>query len=91
MRSTLRNGQLDPKPPWETGQAILNDTGARMPEHTFKTPVPITARIVWEDDGEEHVETVALGWTGQNVSVRMPDRHYQFTAVWLDATEVTTP
>ena len=42
-------------------QAILNSTGARMPEHTFKTPVPVVVRIVWEHDGEEHIETIALG------------------------------
>jgi hypothetical protein len=37
---------------WSPGQAILNDTGARQPEHTFRQPVPITARVVWADDGE---------------------------------------
>jgi hypothetical protein len=42
-------------------QAILNSTGARMPEHRLDPPVPITARIVWAEDGEEHVDTVALG------------------------------
>ena len=51
-------------------------------------PVPITARIVWTDDGEEFVETVAAGWTGRNVYVRMPDRRYRFTSVWLDAADV---
>jgi hypothetical protein len=50
--------------------------------------MPITARIVWAGDGEEHVETVALGWTGQNVYVRLPDPRYQFTSVWLDAADV---
>jgi hypothetical protein len=52
------------------GQRILNDTGAREPEHTFPKPVPIVARIVWADDGEEQLETVALGWTGRDVYVR---------------------
>jgi hypothetical protein len=46
---------------WSPGQKILNSTGARVPEHTFSQPVPITARIVWEDDGEEYVETEAAG------------------------------
>jgi hypothetical protein len=59
---------------WSPGQAILNDTGAREPEHTFHQPVPITARIVWADDGEEHIETVALGWTGRG-RVRAHHRH----------------
>jgi hypothetical protein len=40
-------------------------------EHTFNQPVPITARIVWELDGEEYIETVAAGWSGQNVYVRL--------------------
>ena len=53
----------------------------REPEHTFHEPVPITARIVWEQDGEEHIETVALGWTGRDVYVRMSDTRYQLRAV----------
>jgi hypothetical protein len=69
-------------------QAILNSTGARVPEHTFGQPVPVVARIMWADDGEEHLETEVLGWTGRNVYVRMGDRRYRFTAVWLDASDV---
>ena len=76
------------QPGWSPGQAILNDTGARIPEHTFKQPVPIIARVVWADDGEEHVDTVALGWTGRDVYVRMSDRRYRLTATWLDAADV---
>jgi len=68
---------VDPSAPqqlgWSPGQAILNDTGAREPEHTFHQPVPIVARIVWADDGEEHLDTVALGWSGRDVYVRMSD------------------
>ena len=33
------------------------------PEHTFRTPVPVVVRIVWEHDGEERIETEALGWS----------------------------
>jgi hypothetical protein len=50
--------------------------------------VPVVVRIVWEQDGEEHIETEALGWTGQAVYVRLPDPRYRFTAVWLDASDV---
>jgi hypothetical protein len=74
---------------WSPGQRILNGLGARVPEHTFHQPVPITARIVWEHDGEEFIETVAAGWSGQNVYVRLPDRRYRLTSVWLDAADVT--
>jgi hypothetical protein len=76
---------------WSPGQAILNATGARTPEHTFRHPVPIVSRVVWAEDGEEHVETVALGWTGRDVYVRLPDTRYHFTAVWLEAADVSRP
>jgi hypothetical protein len=76
------------QPGWSPGQAIINDTGARVPEHTFNQPVPITARIVWEQDGEERFERVALGWTGRDVYVRVTDTRYQFSATWLDAADV---
>jgi hypothetical protein len=73
---------------WSPGQAILNDTGARQPEHTFRQPVPITARVVWADDGEEYIETEALGWSNGEVYVRLPDRRYRLTSVWLDVADV---
>jgi len=43
----------------------------------FTQPVPIIARLVWDHGGEEWVDTVALGWTGRDVYVRMTDRRYQ--------------
>jgi hypothetical protein len=57
-------------------------------EHIFRQPAPIVARIVWEHDGEEHVDTVALGWSRRDVYMRLPDPRYQFTAVCLDAAYV---
>jgi hypothetical protein len=59
-----------------------------VPEHTFHQPVPITARIVWADDGEEFIETLAAGWSGRNVYVPLPDPRYRLTSVWLDAADV---
>lgn len=76
-------------PPWAAGrQGILNSLEAQMPQQTFGQPVPVVVRIVWEHDGEEHVETVALGGTGQHAYIRLPDPRYRFTAVWLDASDV---
>jgi hypothetical protein len=49
--------------------------------------VPIAARVVWELDGEEHIETVAAGWSGHLVYVRLPDIRYRRTSVWLDAAD----
>jgi hypothetical protein len=60
----------------------------REPEHRLDPPVPVTARIVWEDDGEEYIETEAAGWSGQLVYVRVPDRRCRLTSVWLPAADV---
>ena len=80
---------VEPPPPWEEGrQGILNAREAQMPEHTFTMPVPVVVRIVWEHDGEEHIETEALGWTDGDAYVRMPDGRWKFTAVWLRAEDV---
>ena len=80
---------VKPPPPWEAGrQDILNALEAQVPRHTFGQPVPVIIRVVWEHDGEEHIETVALGWTGQRAYIRLPDPRYRFTAVWLDAADV---
>ena len=73
---------------YSPAQRILNDAGARMPEHGLDPPVPVTARIVWEDDGVEQLETEALGWTDRRVYARLPDSRWRFTAVWLAAADV---
>jgi hypothetical protein len=73
---------------WSPVQVIVNSTGARMPEHTLDPPVPIVARIMWEEDGEEYIDTVAAGWGGRLIYVRVPDRRYLLTSVWLAAADV---
>jgi hypothetical protein len=83
---------VEPPPPWEVcRQGILNSRAARMPEHTFKTPVPVVAHVVREQDGKEQFQTVALGWTGRNVYVRITDPRYRLSATWLDATDIRRP
>jgi hypothetical protein len=69
-------------------QPIINSLAARVPEHTLSPPVPIVATIRWAVDGEEHIDTVALGWTGQAVYVRLVDRRHQTNAIWLDGADV---
>ncbi|MBD0292955.1 MAG: hypothetical protein ICV70_05215 [Jiangellaceae bacterium] len=70
------------------GQVIVNATGAKVPKHRLHPPVPVRARIMWDRDGEEWIDTAALGWTGREVYVQMPDRRYRFTAVWLPAVDL---
>jgi hypothetical protein len=57
---------------WSPRQAILNSTGAREPRHKLDPPVPVVARIEWKHDGEEHIETVALSWTGWPTRLHSP-------------------
>jgi hypothetical protein len=59
-----------------------------MPEHMLDPRVAVVARILWEDDGEEYIDTEAAGWSAQLVYVRVPDRRYRLTSVWLNATDV---
>jgi hypothetical protein len=73
---------------YSPGQRLLKLTGAREPEHRLDPPVPVVARIVWEHDGEEHIETEAAGWSGQLVYVRVPDTRYRLTSVWLNTADV---
>ena len=76
-----------PEKPWDA-QPISNDVGARVPEHTLSPPVPIVARVVWAVDGEEHIDTVALGWTGQAVYVCIADARCRTNAICLDGADV---
>ncbi len=56
--------------------------------HDVAHPIPVTARIVWEDAGEEHVDTVAVEWTPELVRVWLDDRRWMLKAVWLPAQDV---
>lgn len=44
---------------------------------------------MWDWEGEEWIETEALGSTRNEVYVRMSDTRYRLRAVWLDAADVT--
>ena len=80
-------GRWKPSKPWDA-QPITNGLTARAPEHTLSPPVPIVARVVWEADGEERVDTVALGWTAQAVYVRLADARCRTNSIWLDGADV---
>lgn len=50
--------------------------------------IPVAARIVWERDGVELVDTVATGWTSRLVLVLVTDRRTRTRGVWLDPADV---
>ena len=76
-----------PSTPWDS-QEITNSLGARQPEHLLSPPVPIVATIRWAMDGEESIDTEAIGWTGQAVYVRLADPRCRTNAIWLDGADV---
>jgi hypothetical protein len=76
-----------PSTPWDS-QEITNGLEVREPDHTLSPPVPIVATIRWAVDGEEHIDTEAVGWTGQAVYVRVADPRCRTNAIWLDGADV---
>jgi len=52
--------------------------------------VPVVARLVWEHDGEQWIETTADAWTRQPdfVHVELADARYRFRGVWLSPKDV---
>jgi hypothetical protein len=75
-----------PSKPWDS-EPITNGLGAGC-RSTRCPPVPIVARVVWALDGEEHIDTAALGWTGQAAYVPLADPRCRTNAIWLDGADV---
>jgi len=50
--------------------------------------IPVTARLVWERDGTELLDTVAYAWAGRLVLVEVLDRRRFTHGVWLHASDV---
>lgn len=78
-------------PHWSDGhQRILNahPVPARHLQIDPPAPIPVRARIVWEDDGEEWIDTRAESWFRNIVLVNIPDRRARIGAAWLDAADI---
>lgn len=80
-------GRYDVRPSYHDWQRILNAT---TPRHYVRRrePIPVHARIVWETDREEWVETVAIAWDRTDVVVELDDRRSATIAVWIPASDV---
>jgi len=72
----------------DTWQQILN--AREIPERRLQTSghIPVRARIVWEREGEERIDTIAGAWTSRLVLVQLADSRYRFRGVWLDPSDV---
>ena len=71
-------------------QPVLNEQPIphRRAQVSCERPVRATARLVWERDGVEHLDTVAWAWTSRSVLVELHDRRRQTIGVWLAAHDV---
>lgn len=76
-------------PAWHEGQqAILNSHDVPGRFTRARIPIPVTARILWEADGEEQLETVATAWTRTLVLVDVNDRRFHIRAAWVAVADV---
>jgi hypothetical protein len=71
-------------------QAILNSHPVPPRRAQEDRPeVPVLARIVWELDGEERIDTVAYAsFDDRLVLVRVEDQRAQVRGYWLDFSDV---
>jgi hypothetical protein len=70
-------------------QAVLNEHPIPRRGLQRDCNVPVTARLVWERDGEEHRDTVAYAWAPRRlVLVEVLDDRLLTHGVWLDASDV---
>lgn len=73
-----------------TWQPVLNECPIphRRAQVGCGSPIPVTARVVWERDGVEEIDTVVWAWTSRSVLVEMHDVRRQTIGVWLPAHDV---
>ncbi|WP_159794423.1 hypothetical protein [Puerhibacterium puerhi] len=69
-------------------QAILNAQEIPPRRSQIDCDIPVTARIVWERDGEERIETVAYAYTRELALVRVSDPRSRFAGCWLTPADV---
>lgn len=81
------NGQREPA--WYEGhQRILNCHGVPKRFTRARVPIPVRARILWETDGVELIDTVATAWTHSLVLVLVDDARARVRGTWVDVGEV---
>jgi hypothetical protein len=95
---TVDNPGPDGPPPhqiWVQSQDILNERPVPDPalQHAWPSPPRVTARMEWEQDGEEFRETSATRWAevdGETViAVVFADNRHRGVEVWLGLDDVT--
>lgn len=51
-------------------------------------PLPVRARVIWDEFGEEFVEGQAVRWDSTHVYVEIDDRRLTTNGVWLKPSDV---
>ncbi len=71
-------------------QPIRNEVPipARRAQVSCGVPIEVTARVLWEHDGVELLETVVWAWSSRAVLVELHDRRRQTIGVWLPPCDV---
>jgi hypothetical protein len=82
---------------WDSRSALWQELVNSVPippvRAQTKAPDPVAClvRLVWERDGPELVQTVAIGWTARAVLVRMQDPRWRLGGAWVPAGDVHRP
>lgn len=77
---------------WHDGiQTVLNAhcVPARGEQLDFPQPREVAARVHWQTDGWETIDTTAEAWAGDLILVNVADRRSQLRGIWLHAADVT--
>jgi hypothetical protein len=87
-------GGLQDRASWDTDRARWQTISNELlvPDAAVQkvapVPVPVQARIAWERDGIEVVDTVVIGWTSREVLVQLLDPRRRTHGVWVSAGDV---
>lgn len=82
---------------WAEGlQMVVNarKVPARRRQTRAHVPIPVRARIVWERDGEQVIDTRVTAWTYDLVLVEVLDPRSKVRGAWLipkDVRRITPP
>ncbi|MBI9114879.1 hypothetical protein [Sanguibacter suaedae] len=60
----------------------------RPAQRDAQPPIPARARVVWEHDGQEILDALAIGWTSRHIWIQLRDPRPRFVGVWLPARDV---
>lgn len=69
-------------------QDVLNEVAIPPRGRQHECWVPVTARLVWERDGLELLDTIAYAWWGRLVLVEVLDRRRHIHGVWVHVSDV---